>query len=379
MASSSTSSSLYQKYRPIQLRDMIGQENVRKVLSAATLAKHFTHAYMFGGQHGSGKTSAARILAATMVCPNSDPDGEPCGVCKVCTAIHDGHCVDVYEMDGADKRKIEDVRKIIETCHYPPQELKRKVYILDEVHALTGEASSALLKTMEEPPDYVTFILCTTDIRKIKGTIMSRCQRLHFNKIPAKEMAGRLMAVANREGFSMEEAASLAIARSAKGSMRDALGDLERISTAENGNITLDATMSHLGVADHRIMYHMVKMMAEGNIPEVLGDIDLLIKSSVEAKVVLQEVCEIFRNMVVIDGCGKNSDLLDLMEDEKDMLEQIVKKIGMSKAMYISSKISSLGKDFSSNIHERLVLEAAVIQGLKFIQGSIVSNTQKQT
>ena len=379
-APSFSSTSLYQKYRPMQLSDMVGQEGVVKVLSRATEGRQFTHAYLFGGQRGSGKTSAARILAATMVCPEPAADGKPCGTCRVCTGIHDGHCVDIYEMDGADKSKVEDIRRVIETCHYAPQELKRKVYIIDESHMLSNAASNALLKTLEEPPGYVNFILCTTEVSRLIPTIVSRCTiRLNFNRIPYRDIAKRLMAVASRESIKLEELASLAIARASRGSMRDAFGDLERISMAEGGNVTMDAAMSQLGTADGRVIYHIVKMMAEDNAPAAFADVDGLIKSSVEAKVVLHELCEVFRIMVVMASCGRNSELLDLMDDEKDVLDQVLKKISLSKAVYISNKMAGLGKDFSSNIHERLVLEAAVIQGLRYIKGDIGCNTQKQS
>ena len=367
--------SLYKKYRPLQLRDMIGQSHVIRTLGRATATRQFNHAYLFAGQHGSGKTTAARVLAATIVCPNirksQDEMGMPCGVCKTCKSIHSGYCVDVFEMDGADKRKIEDARKIIETCQYPPQELSHKVYIIDEVHGLTGEAASSLLKTIEEPPPHVIFILCTTEIRKIIPTIKSRCQRLLFTKIPATEIASRLTAVAGREGITLEAQAAESIARNARGSMRDAYGDLEQISLAEDRNVTSEAVSRNLGTPEQMVTYQLVTMMVNQDIPGLFRTVDSLMQIGVDPRIVLAEVSEVFRNIMIFVSCGTDSTILEVMPEEKKTLEELSKKITMKTVLRVGKGISEIEKDLSVNVNERFVLEAALVNGLLHIRNDV--------
>ena len=367
--------SLYKKWRPLQFSDMIGQDNVIRTLSRATETGRFNHAYLLGGQHGSGKTTAARILAATLVCPSKETGtGRPCGACKVCKSIHNGYCVDVYEMDGADKRKVEDARKIIETSQYPPNELSHKIYIIDECHKLTGEASSALLKTIEEPPQNVVFILCTTEVRTLMPTIKSRCQRLMFTKISTDLIAQRLSIVAEREGITMDPMAAFAIARNARGSMRDAYGDLEQIATAESNNITVEAVSRNLGVPDQMITYRLVGMMASDDIPGVYRAIDQLCQAGMDARVVLAEVSEVLRNVQMISGCGRDFELLNVMEDEKVILQDLAKKIKMKTAIKIGMSVSAIEKDLSVNVNERYALEAALIQSLLLIHNDATNS-----
>src|ERR1035437_5207866 len=206
VANSSKWTGLYRKYRPIQLSDVVGQPYVVQSLSNAAKRNSFNHAYLFAGMHGSGKTSFGRILASLMVCPNRKPGSDTvCGKCKYCVAIHNGYCVDVHEIDGGIQGGVHEAKELKKNTAFTPQELKKKMYLIDESHKLSPSANSALLKILEEPPPYVHFIFCTTDPHKMLKTIISRCQRHVLSRIPSKLMAERLEKVAAREGMTVEK------------------------------------------------------------------------------------------------------------------------------------------------------------------------------
>ena len=221
--------SLYLKYRPIQLEDIVGQRHIVATLKQASVNKEFSHAYLFSGHHGSGKTTTARILSCLMECENIK-DGKVCGTCRSCRTIHAGVCSDVKELDGATNRGIDNVKMLIDAAQWSPQEFKKKIYLIDEAHQLSKEAISALLKIMEEPPSYLAFILCTTEINKILPTILSRCQRFNFAKIGSKDIAQRLIFISKNESINIEDDAISIISKMARGSMRDAIGYLEQIA-----------------------------------------------------------------------------------------------------------------------------------------------------
>jgi len=353
--------SLYLKYRPQQLDDVVGQSNIIATLRQSAIKNEFSHAYLFSGSHGSGKTSTARIVASLLTCENIQ-DGKICGKCRACKTIKNGACTDVIELDGATNRGIDNIKSIISSSMWSPQELKRKVYILDEVHQLSKEAISALLKTLEEPPDYVYFILCTTDIKKILPTILSRCQRFNFNKISSKDITTRLLLIAKEEKIDIEEGALNIIAKIARGSMRDAIGYLEQIATIAAGKKILSEKIEkYFGVIDRRGIYDIVKTIIGGNIILLMDQINDLIIAGADVQNILMEICEVFRNTMVLRVQDGKTHLIDLPDTEINELKKINELLNLNQLLKLSSSFNNIEKKIDFNINDRWVMEATLI------------------
>jgi DNA polymerase-3 subunit gamma/tau len=267
----------------------------------------------------------------------------------------------VLELDGASNRGIDDIRHIKESVYYAPQELSKKVIIIDECHKLTSEAFTALLKIIEEPPPYVHFILCTTDYRKVPKPIISRCQRFNFVKIPSKLMAERLAKVAEREKIKLSDGVALAISRVADGSLRDGLGFLEQIAASSSGEVTMEAAMHFFGMAERRVIYEMAGMILDRNISGVLYKVNELIVASVDIKTILIDISEVFRNVFLAKTVGTDTHLLDLNKDELDLIASWAAKLSTGSLLRIASSFSKIEKEITFNINERWILEAALV------------------
>jgi len=241
-------STLFLKYRPQTFDDIVGQESIRKTLQNALKSERPSHAYMFSGSRGTGKTSTARIFAKGLICPNLN-EGNPCGTCDMCRSVTDGSLVDVIEIDAASNRGIDQIRDLREKIHFSPTIAKRKVYIIDEVHMLTKESFNALLKTLEEPPDHAFFCLATTEIHKVPETILSRCQVFMFSRFTKNQMVERLSLIVKNEEFKAEKEALELIALKAEGGMRDAISLLEQVSVETEKNLTKENTQKSLGMS----------------------------------------------------------------------------------------------------------------------------------
>lgn len=366
--------SLYTKHRPAQISDIVGQENVVKAIKKQAINDTFSHAYLLCGQFGGGKTSVARIIAKLMTCPNKKGD-VVCGKCKACLSINNGYCVDVYEIDAASKRGIDDARKIRDTANYAPQELKKKIYIFDETHMLTTEAWNALLKIVEEPPEFAAFIFCTTDHRKVPNTIMSRCQRFSFSQIPVNTIKNRLQAIAKIENIKIDEDMALAIAKLSKGSLRDAINYLEQLSVVKDNNISGNDVLEYLGIPEEKLSYEIVGLMIAQDAASLLAKVDDLLKAGIEAKTVLYEITDVLRNVFICKTCGKDSKLLNVLDGEKKTLNEFAEKIGINNLTKIAGALYRIEKDITLNINERWVLEAALINCLMFAKNDA---TQKK-
>jgi len=248
-------SALFLKYRPQIFSDLVGQTSVVKTLQNALKTEKPSHAYLFSGSRGTGKTSMARIFAKGLTCENLK-DGNPCGQCDMCIDIAEGNLVDVIEIDAASNRGIDEIRDLREKILFAPNRAKRKVYIIDEVHMLTKEAFNALLKTLEEPPEHAYFLLATTEMHKLPETIISRCQTFIFNRFGLDQLVERLELIAKTEKFFVEEEAFQIIARKAEGGLRDAISLLEQISAETENNITTDAVRDSLGISATETLEH---------------------------------------------------------------------------------------------------------------------------
>ena len=353
--------SLYLSYRPFQLDDIVGQKPVVATLKQASINNEFAHAYLFSGNHGCGKTSTARILAALVNCENVK-NGVLCGECRACKSIKSGTSLDLIEVDGASNRGIENAKGIIDSSKWSPNELKKKVFIIDECHQLSKEAISALLKTLEEPSENVVFILCTTDLHKMLPTILSRCQRFNFSKIASKEIAQRLIDIAKKENIKTEDNACHVLSKMARGSMRDAIGYLDQIGTLAGGkDVSEVAVCKYFGLSDRLGIIKIVESIISGNISLLLDQINDMVMASVDCKQIIYEVSEIFRNIMVIKVQKGNSKIIDLPDHEIEKLKKVSESLKTIHLIKMAHLFSDLDKKITYNINERWITEATFI------------------
>jgi DNA polymerase-3 subunit gamma/tau len=361
--------SLYLKFRPSQLDEIVGQKPVVSTLKKAFETNKFAHAYLFSGNHGCGKTTTARILATLINCEGErNPNGLLCGKCRACTTILSCSSIDLIEIDGASNRGIDNIKSIIDASRWAPNELRKKVFIIDECHQLSKEAISALLKTLEEPNENVLFILCTTDIHKILPTILSRCQRFNFTKIQSKDIAKRLYDIAEKEKIIIDEAACFSMAKMARGSMRDAIGYLEQLATVADGKkITEKETMRYFGLVDRKGVFDMVNSILEKNISLLMDQINDIIMSGVECKQIVYEISEVFRGIMVMKAQSGKTNLIDLPDYEIGILKKMGEALNISKLIKLSHLFADIDKKMSFNINERWIAEATLINCIALI------------
>lgn len=289
--------SLYQKYRPKTLSEVVGQNFVRHTLRAALQKEQISHAYLFFGSRGTGKTSIARILAKALNCQHPAEDGDPCNVCEHCTGADAGNFVDLIEIDGASNRKIEHARALIEKIHFTPTLGKRKVYIIDEVHMLTKEAFNALLKTIEEPPEHAYFLLATTELHKVPETIRSRCQVFSFQRFTTEEIVGRLREIAQKENIETEEEALSLLAKRAEGGLRDAIGLFEQASAS--GKLTASFLQKELNIADDDDMTQFFTFLGKKNTEEALSVLGHISSSGIPLENFLEQFLDFLRKKML--------------------------------------------------------------------------------
>ncbi len=258
------------KYRPSTFSSVVGQKALTATLRNAIATNHLAHAYLFCGSRGVGKTSCARIFAKTINCQNPTPQGDPCNECASCRAFNENRSLNIIELDAASNNSVDDIRSLVDQVQIPPTDGRYRVFIVDEVHMLSTQAFNAFLKTLEEPPAYVIFILATTEKHKIIPTILSRCQIYDFNRITIADMIDHLEYVAAQEGFTAERQALNVIARKADGAMRDALSIFDQVAASSRGNITYQSAIDNLNVLDSRYYSRLVEAFVAGNVPDAL-------------------------------------------------------------------------------------------------------------
>jgi len=304
------------KWRPQTFADLVGQEHVTETLANAIKKDRVAHAYIFSGARGVGKTTAARILAKAMNCVNG-PTPEPCGVCDSCKEIAAGSSLDVIEIDAASNRGIDQIRELREMVRYAPAASRSKVVILDEAHMLTGEASNALLKTLEEPPDRVIFVMATTQPEDLEDTIRSRSQHFHFRALTFNEITGRLKYIASKENLKIEDGALAVIAQMAEGSMRDALSLLEQARAYCGDDIQDQAVRDLLGVVPEDALNELVQAIAEQSAERALGLVHRFQKEGRNLQHFCREAIRHMRNLLIARVCGADSDLLAATPDQR--------------------------------------------------------------
>ena len=309
------------KWRPQTFSDLVGQQHVTETLANAINSNRVAHAYIFSGARGVGKTTAARILAKALNCVNG-PTAEPCGVCDSCKEIAQGTSLDVIEIDAASNRGIDQIRELREMVRYAPAASRSKVVILDEAHMLTGEASNALLKTLEEPPDRVVFVMATTEPENLVDTIRSRSQHFHFRALTFAEITGRLEEIAKRENLKIEAGALAVIARMAEGSLRDALSLLEQARAYCGDTIADKEVRELLGVVPEDALNELVGAIAEASADRALGLVHTFQKEGRNLQHFCREAIRHIRNLLIARVCGANSDLIAATPDQRPTLEK---------------------------------------------------------
>ncbi len=289
---------LYRAWRPQTFKDMVGQQHIVQTLQNAIREDRLSHAYLFSGPRGTGKTSAAKVLAKAVNCEHG-PSPEPCNSCSQCERITSGSVMDVVEIDAASNRGVEEIRDIRDKVKYSPTEVRRKVYIIDEVHMLTTEAFNALLKTLEEPPGHVMFILATTEPHKLPPTIISRCQRFDFRRVPLEEQTGLMREICGEEGIAAEDEALRYIARLSDGGMRDALSLLDQISSFTGGRVSLELAVEATGGLPSEQFARLAIAVRENDASKVLLEIDEMMRAGKSAEKCLEQLMHYFRDLLL--------------------------------------------------------------------------------
>ena len=329
---------LYRKYRPATFEDVSGQEHITSVLRYETETGRTAHAYLFCGSRGTGKTTCAKILAKAVNCEHP-VGGDPCGKCDSCRSIDSGNATDVIEMDAASNNGVDYIRDIRDKIVYTPALLKKRVYIIDEVHMLSAGAFNALLKTLEEPPEHAMFILATTELQKLPATIVSRCQRFDFHRISIDDIASRLEYIAGKEGFSLTRRAAELIARQAEGGMRDAISLLELCSSG--AAVDENRVTAILGLSSYSQLAEVTKMIAEGDTSGLFATVAELSNSSKDISVFWQELQNFYRDMMVCRYTDKPEQYLDLPKDDLPLLTAASERFSMQTLLAHATLLDS--------------------------------------
>jgi len=320
---------LARKYRPQKFSEVIGQEHVTRTLQNALEQGRTAHGYIFSGHRGIGKTTVARILAAALNCRSSDkPVAEPCGICESCTEIRAGNAVDVIEIDAATNRGIDEIRELREAARYRPARDRFKIYILDEAHQITDAAFNALLKTLEEPPDHIVFMLATTQPEDIPQTIRSRCQHFSFRAVKFDDIVGQLRDLVGREKIEADDDALALLAEAGDGSMRDALSILDQAIACCGGTVTADSVRNLVGAAPAHILEQVMQAVAGGASDEVLRQVDHLISEGHSPTHFARQLVRFLRNATVAKVAGKDSSLLQISSEERERVARVAELFG---------------------------------------------------
>ena len=329
---------LYRKFRPLKFEEIVGQEHITKTLKNQIIAGRVGHAYLFNGGRGTGKTSAAKVLARAVNCLNPQ-DGEPCNECEICKAAISGSLTDIVEMDAASNNSVEDIRSIREEVNFLPTLAKYRVYIIDEVHMLSTGAFNALLKTLEEPPEHVKFILATTEPQKLPATILSRCQRFDFKKISNDNVIKRLEYVAKESNIEITKEALKLIAILSEGAMRDALSILERCLQDGESNINEDKIKDLVGIPKLTYIHSIVKAFLEYNVEDAIKAVDIVLNEGKDLNNLLWEIIKYVKDILVFKATGN---LEIYSENEINDIKSLADKVSKERLLYIITDLSNL-------------------------------------
>ena len=349
------------KWRPQLFEEVLGQEHITQTLQNAILSGRLAHAYLFSGARGVGKTSVARIFAKALNCEQGG-SSNPCNQCTSCTEITNSSSVDVQEIDGASNRGIDEIRNLRENIRYLPSHGKYRIYIIDEVHMLTLPAFNALLKTLEEPPEHVKFVFATTEPHKVPVTILSRCQRFDFKRIPIKRIEEQLKKIITTEEITISDTGISIIAREAEGSMRDAESLLDQVVSFTGHSIEDSQIGTVLGIIDRDLIYSMSRAIIDGDNRGCLEIVDQIYTYGYEIKEFYREIMNQFRNLIVSLIVPDSTQLLDLPDNELTETKRLAKKAGMGRLVQSLNFLISREADLRYTNNPRIALEAILIK-----------------
>ena len=369
---------LYRKYRPQQLEEVVGQEHIKKALTNAITTNKISHAYLFTGPRGTGKTSTARIFAKSLNCVEG-PTIHPCGKCANCIDITNSTPMDVIEIDAASNRSVEDAQHILERVMYAPVNSRYKIYIIDEVHMLSTTAFNALLKTLEEPPKNVIFILATTEVHKVLDTIKSRCQRYDFRRITTDDIVKHLRMISTKENINITDDALISIAKNSAGGMRDSIALLEQLSVL-GGEITTAEIDNLLGRLSFDILNELSQKIADSKPNEAIEILEKVYNSGNEPVQILTNLLDYFRNLLVVKTCSKESaiDLSQLNELQIDALSKQAQALDTHQIIFLINKSSEYIKELKMTNNPKLWLEVAIIDLANLAQNTSLMALQER-
>lgn len=355
---------LYREWRPRNFEDVVGQEPITTTLKNQILNNRITHAYLFCGTRGTGKTSTAKVMAKALNCLDLK-NGEPCNECAMCEKINAGLAIDVTELDAASNNGIDRIRDIIEDAKYPPQECRFKVYIMDEVHMLSMGAVNAFLKTLEEPPANVVFILATTDPQKLPITILSRCQRFDFKRISNINISERLRKIISAQGVLADDKSLGLIARVSDGSMRDALSILDQSIAMGDGKVEYDGLINMLGLVTNEHLFHITSSVIERNIQKAMTIIEDIVLAGKDMGLFIKDLVAHFRNLLMIKVTNNPEEVLDMSVENIALVKEQGGRIRVEEIMRDIRILQEAENNARASKQTRLYLELAVIKMCK--------------
>ncbi|MBW9147322.1 DNA polymerase III subunit gamma/tau [Clostridium sp. CM027] len=355
---------LYREWRPKTFQDVVGQEHVTITLKNQINSERIAHAYLLCGTRGTGKTSTAKILAKAVNCLNSD-HGEPCNECEMCKKINAGTAIDVTELDAASHNGVDNIRDIIEDVQYPPQEARYKVYIIDEVHMLSIGAVNAFLKTLEEPPSHIIFILATTDPQKLPITILSRCQRFDFKRIKSADIFERLRKIVEQQGIFVDDNSLKLISRISDGAMRDALSVLDQAISMNDGRVEYDNVIDMLGLVTSESLIKLSESVIDRNIEGAIKVINEIVISGKDIYVFIKDMTTHMRNLLMAKVSENVEDILDMSSENIYILKRQAAKIRVEEIMRNIKILQDAQEQAKWSKQNRIYLELAVIKMCK--------------
>ena len=360
---------LYRKYRPKTFEEVIGQNHITKTLSNQVLKGEVSHAYLFSGSRGTGKTSVARIFARALNCGATET-GSPCYKCEVCSALSDPTNMDILEIDAASNNRVDEVREIREKVKFLPTNGKYKVYIIDEVHMLTDSAFNALLKTLEEPPAHVVFVLGTTEPHKLPQTILSRCLKFDFKLISPTELKKHLISIFNAEKINYEDLAIDLIVSAAQGSVRDMLSIADAVVSLGGGVASYSNALSILGATNQDKLFAFANAIFEGSTGSAFEIIDQAVKGGINISVFAKDLTVHFRNLLVVKSTKNANEILSLPQETVEKMEEQASRVSEEHLMFLMKNFSEIEAELKYALSPRTLVEVATVKAIMGEDGS---------